>query len=341
MRYSVKHYTLLPRRYVIGTNVKIMPTLLAKHRKTASRELSTLSTDTKQFIHHARAPSTRKAYVQDAQVFVQWCQQQQRVSLPATPETVADFLSAQAQQGCANATLRRRVAAIRFFHTSANFESPTQSELVSSTLKGIRRTIGAAQEKKAALTVDKMYQVLAQCNTKTLTGKRDKALLLLGFAGALRRSELVALDWSDLEFVPEGLRITIRQSKTDQEQQGQTIAIPNGRLNVATVLQDWLYHAAITEGAVFRSINKVGRVGKRLSDKTVYNVVKHYTAKAGLDPNLFGAHSLRSGFITTAAENGANLFKIMDVSRHKSVQTVQGYVRYAELFKDHAGSSFL
>ena len=314
---------------------------LAKHSKTRLRGMSTISSDTQQFIHQARANSTRKAYVQDAQLFVTWCQQHQRDYLPATPETVADFLSHEALQGCANATLRRRVAAIRFFHTSAGFESPTKTELVSTTLKGIRRTLGTVQDKKAALTVDKVYQILAHCNTKTLTGKRDKALLLLGFAGALRRSELVALDYTDLEFVQAGLHLTIRHSKTDQEQHGQMIAIPNGRLNVITSLQEWLSSAAITEGALFRSINKAGRTGKRLSDKSVYNLVKHYTAEAGLNPELFGAHSLRSGFITTAAENGANLFKIMDVSRHKSVQTVQGYVRYAELFKDHAGSSFL
>lgn len=300
-----------------------------------------VSTHTQRFIQSARSEATRKAYVKDAQLFVMWCESQGRDYLPATPETVADFLSQEALNGSANATLRRRTAAIRFFHTSAGYESPTKSELITTTLQGIRRTLGTTQDKKAALTVDKIYKIMAHINDVSLMGKRDKALLLLGFAGAFRRSELVALNVEDIEWMEAGAKITIRKSKTDQEQGGQVIAIPQGRLGVIEALKTWLEASKINSGALFRSLSKAGKVGSRLSDKDVYRAVKKYTALAGLDSNLFGAHSLRAGFITTAAENGANLFKIMDVSRHKSVQTVKGYVRHAELFKDHAGQGFL
>ena len=140
----------------------------------------------------------------------------------------------------------------------------------------------------------------------------------------------------------QGLKITIRQSKTDQEGKGQTVSISNGKMNIVDVLNDWLAEAGISSGAIFRPINKGGKVSDNpISDKSVSNIVKKYAELAGYDPAELAGHSLRAGFIATAAEAGSNLFKIMDISRHKSVDTVRGYVRSAESFKDHAGSSFL
>ena len=234
------------------------------------------------------------------------------------------------------------MAAIRYAHKAKGFASPTGDVLVTATLKGIRRTQKRPVKKKAAATIDRIHRLLAQIDTESIRCKRDHALLLLGFSGAFRRSELSALELSDIEFNDHGLTVTFRQSKTDQNALGQTIAIPNGKLKIIDVLQRWLNVSGITEGAIFRRVSKSGKVGRfALIDRSVALIVKKYPAKAGLDADDFAGHSLRSGFTTSAAEAGANLFKIMDVTRHKSVDTVREYVSSADAFKDHAGDSFL
>ena len=157
-----------------------------------------------------------------------------------------------------------------------------------------------------------------------------------------RRSELVALHVSDIEETPDGLRVTIRHSKTDQEGAGQVIAIPFGKIACpVAALKEWTAIAGIQSGAIFRSINRHGRVGERLTDQSVSDIVKGHAARLRLDPKQFAGHSLRAGFLTSAASRGASIFKMMDVSRHRSVDTMRGYVRDAELFKDHAGTGLL
>jgi site-specific recombinase XerD len=168
-------------------------------------------------------------------------------------------------------------------------------------------------------------------------------VLLLGFAGAFHRSELVALDVADIEENETGLLVAIRGSKTDQEREGVTIAIARGDIPCPVkALRDWLAAAGIKAGPLFRPINKAGTVAaSRLTCRSVANLVKSYAARAGFDSSTFSGHSLRSGFLTSAAGKGASIFKMMDVSRHKSVDTLRGYVRDAELFKDHAGAGLL
>ncbi len=174
---------------------------------------------------------------------------------------------------------------------------------------------------------------------------RDRALLLLGFAGALRRSELVALDVADLDFCPEGLRLTIRQSKTDQECAGQVIAIaPGTRLETCPLeaLRRWLRFAGISTGAVFRRLDGRGNVSiDRLDAASVAHILKRRAEAAGLDGERFSAHSLRSGFLTSAAMAGASIWKMIEVSRHRRLETVKGYVRGAQLFEKHAGRGLL
>jgi integrase len=167
--------------------------------------------------------------------------------------------------------------------------------------------------------------------------------LLLGFAGAFRRSELVALNVADVEEVPEGLRVTIRHGKTDQESLGAVIAIIRGEVACpVTALQAWLQAAEITEGPLFRPIRRGGHVqAGRLTDRSVANIIKTHAQRVDLDPGLFSGHSLRAGFLTSAAKRGASLFKMMATSRHRSTDTLAGYVRDQELFKDHAGSGLL
>jgi site-specific recombinase XerD len=177
----------------------------------------------------------------------------------------------------------------------------------------------------------------------SLVGLRDRAILLLGFAGAFRRSELVALDVADVESSDHGLRIAIRRSKVDQEGEGVVIAVLRGSTDCpAEALAAWFAAAGIDDGPIFRPINKVGKVStRRLCDRSITNIVKQYAERIGLDAKMFSAHSLRSGFLTSAASNGASIFKMMDVSRHKSADTLRGYVQDAELFKRHAGSGLL
>src|SRR5258708_39589620 len=177
----------------------------------------------------------------------------------------------------------------------------------------------------------------------TLAGKRNRALVLLGFAGAFRRSELVALDLADIEETEAGLRVIVRHSKTDQEGEGATVAIARGAVVCPVkALRAWLDAARITSGPLFRAVNKSGAVAEAgLSDRAVANIVKAMVGIVGLDATTFSGHSLRSGFLTSAATSSANIFKLMYASRHKSVDTLRGYVLDAELFEDHAGAGVL
>lgn len=178
---------------------------------------------------------------------------------------------------------------------------------------------------------------------QTLVGKRDRALLLLGFAGALRRSELVALNVDDLTEIHEGAQLRIRASKTDAEKNGVSIALPRGKkLCPIAAVRLWLNAARISDGAIFRSIYKGDRVSAhRLSDRSVADIVKQYVSRIGADCALFSGHSLRAGFLTSAARRGATLAKMMATSRHKSPETLLGYVREAEVFRDNAGDGLL
>jgi site-specific recombinase XerD len=288
-----------------------------------------------------KAGATRRAYGTDFSIFRAWCEERQLGAIPASPATVAAFLAHEASRNVKASTIGRRVAAIRYAHKLAGLDIPTDDERVRATVRGVRRTLGTAKSKKAPATAERLLAMAANTGAG-LKGLRDRALLLLGFAGAFRRSELVALDVSDIEETPDGMKVTIRRSKTDQEGAGQVIAVPFGKIACPiAALKEWIGVAGIQSGAVFRSVNRHGRVGERLTDQSVADIVKEHAARLRLDPHQFAGHSLRAGFLTSAASRGASIFKMMDVSRHRSVDTLRGYVRDAELFKDHAGAGLL
>ena len=300
------------------------------------------SHSTERYVRESISPATLKAYNSDFNIFCQWCEKQNMTRLPAQPLIVANFLASEADRGISGSTLNRRLAAIRYAHKAKGLVSPTSEPIVTATLKGIRRTQQRPVTKKTAATINHIHRLLAQIDNSSVGGMRDHALLLLGFSGAFRRSELVALNLADLEFKEQGITISIRKSKTDQEAEGVTIAVPNGKLRIVDVIKQWLSTGNITEGPIFRKVSKSGKVGQvALTDKSVALIIKKYANKAGLSAEDFAGHSLRSGFTTSAAEAGANIFKIMDVTRHKSVDTVRGYVTSADAYKDHAGDSFL
>jgi site-specific recombinase XerD len=207
-----------------------------------------------------KAAATQRAYKSDFAIFSAWCTGQGLCALPADPAAVAAFIAAETARGVKSSTIGRRVAGIRYSHKLAGYSSPTDDERVKAVVRGAQWTLGTAPAKKAAATADKVLAMVA-ANRTDLAGKRDRALMLLGFALAARRSELVALDVANLSECPEGLRVTIRWSKTDQEGAGAVIAVCKGSIACpVAALRDWLAAANITDGPIFRPIGKGGRL---------------------------------------------------------------------------------
>lgn len=260
---------------------------------------------------------------------------------------VAVFLSAEAARGCAPPTVNRKLAAIGWAHRRAGLQPPQKTQgtaAIIEVLAGIRRLRTLAPEKKSAADADITWTLLHHIKGDRLRDHRDRALIALGMAAALRRSELVALRAEDFERVKEGLRIRIARSKTDQDGAGQVVAVPSGkRLRPVALLEAWMEVAGITEGFVFRRfVSKADHLSDEpMDDAAVALVVKRRAAAAGLTAAEFSGHSLRSGFLTAAARAGASIWKMQEVSRHNSVQVLSGYVRSAELFDDDAGNDFL
>jgi site-specific recombinase XerD len=294
-----------------------------------------------EFIAASKADATRRAYASDWRDFAAWCAAHQQVQLPAAPATVAAYLGALATAGAKVSTVRRRCAAIGDAHRRGGHENPAAHAGVKATLAGIARTLGAPPAKKAALTADLLAKALRSM-PRDLAGLRDRALILIGFAAALRRSELVALDVADLTRHPKGLVITIRRSKTDQAGAGCAKAVPHGRkLRAVQALDAWLGAAKISAGPVFRGVRGSKVLPARLCAHQVARIVQKRAAAAGLDPSLFAGHSLRSGYISSAAERGASLVSIAAHANHKKLDTTRGYVQIADAFRDHSGKGFL
>lgn len=293
------------------------------------------------FASESKAEATRRAYRSDWQAFAAWCDENGLPSLPASPAAVATYASHLANEGRKVSTIGRALVAISQAHKMAGETSPTSAAIVHETMKGIRRAKGSAPTAKAPVLVEQLRAMMTHL-PPGLAGRRDRALLALGFAGAFRRSELVALDVSDLAFTGDGLEVTIRRSKTDQEGRGEKIGIPYGG-NPATcpvrAVRSWLDGSGIVEGPVFRSVDRWGNLSPaRLTDRAVALVVKRYAEAVGLDPALFGGHSLRAGLATQAAKAGKAERVIMRQTRHRSVAMVRRYIRDADLFSDNAAA---
>jgi len=292
----------------------------------------------REFARHSKAENTLRGYRTDWRDFCAWCERKSLQPLPASPETVASYI-AECAGRLKVGSIQRRLNAIAEAHKATGMDSPTSSGMVRNTLKGIKRTLGTAAVQKApAITADIVAMV--GVTDEGMIGVRDRALILLGFAGAFRRAELVALDVADLDFNRDGLTITLRRSKTDQEGQGRRVGIPYGS-NPETcpvrVLQSWLEHAAITEGPVFRSLTRHGRVQTdRLSPGDVARVVKKLANRAGLDPARYAGHSLRAGHATSAAASGASERAIMNQTGHRSVQMLRRYIREGSLYRENS-----
>jgi site-specific recombinase XerD len=297
------------------------------------------------YARNSRAAATWRAYESDWRIFNTWCVHVGRAALPAQPSTVALFLANQAKLGIAPSTLGRRLSAIRLVHVGAKLASPHDALEVDEVMCGVRRSWKRPVSRKQPAVDDEIKRMVDAVEPQTLKGLRDRALLLLGFAGAFRRSELVALDTGHLIQQDEGLAIRIASFKTDQDGRGEVIAVPrvsdSSYCPVQAVL-DWLTASGITEGSIFRRLHRGDAIGKsRLTDQSVALIIKALAVKVGLDPSRYAGHSLRSGFLTSAAKRRASIFKMADQSRHKSLDVLREYVRDQERFEDHAADGLL
>ena len=295
-------------------------------------------------MHSAKADSTRKAYRNDWRAFESWCQAHNLPSLPSTPQTVALYIT-DCVNHLAAATISRRLASISKAHQATGFkDSPASTKhfVVGEVLKGARRRLGVAQKGKDPLLLDHVRRIIAAC-PDNLLGLRDRALTLIGFAGAFRRSELVAIEVSDLTFSEDaGLVIHLRHSKTDQEGEGCDIAIPFGEHEETcpvAALRAYLSEAAIKQGKVFRGINRHGKPGSSLHPNSVATLLKRAAVRAGIDPTNVAGHSVRAGMATQAAMNGAGERQIAKTTRHKSQRVLRRYIRTGKLFRDNASSA--
>jgi len=250
----------------------------------------------------ARAPATERAYAADWHDWEAWCAARGANPLPSSPAAVGVYLADLAHRGRKASTISRRAVAIVQAHRLAGAEMDLRHPAIREVLAGIRRTHGSRKEAKAALLTADLRRCLAAM-PDNLIGKRDRAALLLLFAGAFRRSELVALDLADIQISSRRMTVAIGRSKTDQQGEGVVIGIPRGKRETCPVraVEQWIEAAGITEGPLFRSVNRHGRLGGRLPDAAVAEIVKRAVERVGLDPAKFSGHSGRSGFITQAA----------------------------------------
>jgi len=291
------------------------------------------------FAEASRSEATRRAYRADWEHFSAWCDDHGVTSLPASAETVGCYVADLANDHKV-ATIQRRLASINAAYRLAGASSPTGHEGVRLVMQGIRRCNGAAPSQARPIGLKELTQIVAAL-PESLAGKRDQALLLLGWAGAFRRSELVALDVDDLELTDEGYIVTIRRSKTDQEAAGRQVGVPYGSsaLCPVTAIRRWLEASGIRVGPVFRKVDRHGHVGREgLNPASVAEVIKRVAAQAGLSAQDFSGHSLRSGLATAAAANGATESTIMSQTGHRSTAMVRRYIRQGSLFRQNAAS---
>ena len=299
-----------------------------------------------EYAKHRHAENTKRAYGNCWRAFLAWGLAVGESTLPASPETAGHYLAHMADTGFKASYIRLARVAIGKAHKKASFLNPMREEPAIGVWEGIRRKKGTAQEKKNPLlptSIAAAYEGLPD----NLRSDRDKALVMLGFAGGFRRSELVALNFEDLQFSDEGLIVRVARSKRDQEAKGAEKIICRGRKrSICPVLlvRRWLDGSGITEGPLFKPVDRRGRIvwkGRkgepaRLTDKSACEIVKRIAALAGFRPEEFGGHSLRSGFVTAAAENGARIEDIMAQTQHGNVQTVVGYMRKTRRFENSA-----
>ena len=293
-------------------------------------DVKSLEIETLKNLKNSKANNTLRAYQSDFSDFSNFCTKNGFSFMPTQPKIIALYIT-HLSKSCKFSTLKRRIASISVIHKLKGHYLDTKHPIIMENLLGIKRTLGSRQKAKKPILINDLKLIIKAIDKDKI---RDKAVILVGFAGGFRRSELVNIYFQDIDFVPEGVKILIRRSKTDQSGEGSIKAIPyfeNQEFCPVIALKDYLN-------------NKFSKLDKRkkevkifeISDKSVALIIKRYAEKAGLDSSKYAGHSLRSGFATTAAEFGAEERNIMAMTGHKTTQMVRRYIQEANLFKNNA-----
>ncbi len=311
--------------------------------KNLVTDIKALQEETLKNLQSSKANNTVRAYKSDFKDFGLFCVQNGFKNLPSDPKIVSLYLTHLSTKDVKLSTIKRRLVSIGVIHKMKGHYLDTKHPVIVENLMGIKRRKGTIQKGKKPILINelkKILDVIDQQNFEDIKKLRDKSIILIGFSGGFRRNEIVSLDYEDLDFVNEGVKITVKRSKTDQFGEGSIKALPyfdNSLYCPVTVLKRWLNISKITKGSLFRRFSKGSKLtSNRLTDQTVALLIKDYLNKAGIDGKNYSGHSLRSGFATSAADSGAEERSIMTMTGHKSTEMVRRYIKEANLFKNNA-----
>jgi len=306
-------------------------------------DIKALQEETLLNLQNSKSNNTVRAYKSDFNDFGIFCAQNGFKSLPSEPKIVSLYLTHLSTKDAKMSTLKRRLVSIGVIHKLKGFYLDTKHPAIIENIMGIKRRKGSLQKGKKPILISSLKQiinVIDQQKKEEIKKLRDRSIILIGFSGGFRRNEIVSLDYEDLDFVPEGLKISLRRSKTDQFGEGFTKALPyfdSSKYCPVVSLKNWLEISRITSGPLFRRFVKGSKLSEnRLTDQTVALLIKGYLNLAGIDSKNYSGHSLRSGFATSAAESGVEERSIMAMTGHKSPEMVRRYIKEANLFKNNA-----
>jgi len=306
-------------------------------------DIKALQEETLLNLQNSKANNTVRAYKSDFKDFELFCLQNGFKSLPSEPKIVSLYLTNLSTKNAKMTTLKRRIVSIGIIHKLKGHYLDTKHPSIIENILGIKRRKGSIQNRKKPILISslkKIINVIDHQKKEEIKKLRDRTIILIGFSGGFRRNEIVSLDYDDLDFVPEGVKINLKKSKTDQFGEGFTKALPyfdNSQYCPVMTLKKWIEISKIISGPLFRRFIKGSKLSdNRLTDQTVALLIKEYLNLAGIDSKNYSGHSLRSGFATSAAESGAEERNIMAMTGHKSTEMVRRYIKEANLFKNNA-----
>ena len=306
-------------------------------------DLKALQEETLLNLQSSKANNTVRAYKSDFNDFGLFCAQNGFKSLPSEPKIVSLYLTYLSTKDIKMSTLKRRLVSIGVIHKLKGHYLDTKHPLIIENIMGIKRRKGSVQKGKKPLLINNLKQiinVIDKVKNEEIKKLRDRSIILIGFSGGFRRNEIVSLDYEDLDFVPEGLKVSLKRSKTDQFGEGLVKGLPyfdNSQYCPVVSIKNWIEISKINSGPLFRRFTKGSKLSdSRLSDQTVALLIKDYLKIAGIESSYYSGHSLRSGFATSAAESGAEERSIMAMTGHKSTEMVRRYIKEANLFKNNA-----
>lgn len=312
--------------------------------KNVINELKNLELETLENIRKSRAHNTSRAYKSDFKSFVIFCNQINKNPLKPDIQDISFYLTKLSKENLKFSTIKRRLVSIVIANRLKGYHIDTKNPIINDNLKSIKRKIGSKQIGKKPLSLENLKKIIVSinCNSNVHKNKkiRDKAIILIGFSGGFRRSEIINLDYHDIEFVDEGVKINLKKSKTDQYGEGFVKAIPyfsNSEFCPVFALKNWLTNSCIKKNSIFRKLSKSGNIlENRLTDQSVALILKYHMLNANLNPDNYSGHSLRSGFATETANSGADERSIMAMTGHKSPLMVRRYIKESNLFKNNA-----